>query len=54
MMRTYFEHAQGGGWIRGQFISFKGDTLQVIKQNIRCIYLPLMIPDSLSNYKPDW
>ena len=53
-MRTFFEHPQGGGWIKGQLISFKGDTLQVTAQNILCTYRPLEIPPGLKHYTPDW
>lgn len=54
VMRTFFEHPQGGGWINNQVISFKGDTLAVTSQNILCKYRPLPIPVEKMNYTPDW
>lgn len=54
VMRNFFEHPQGGGWIKDQIISFKGDTLHISSQNILSKYQPLAIPQGLSNYKPDW
>jgi len=53
-IRTFFEHPQGGGWVKEQIVKLRPDTIQSRTDQILTKYKVLPLSPAFLVYKPDW
>lgn len=53
-IKTFFEHPQGGGWVKELLTKYDNDTLEFISDGILSKYKALNIPKTFLVYKADW
>lgn len=51
---TFFEHPQGGGWIKERITKLHRDTLQASTEQVITKYKMLDLSPGFLIYKPDW
>lgn len=54
VIQFYFEHPQGGGFIKNNVFKSSNDTLQLIGRTNLSTYKAIEIPKSFLKFKPDW
>jgi len=53
-IKSFFEHPQGGGWVKEQIVKLHADTIQSSKDQILTKYKVLPLSPTFLVYKPDW
>lgn len=53
-IQTFFEHPQGGGYVKDKFNKISGDTIYFGNDEYLSKYQAVSLPNSFLIYKPDW
>ncbi|MNL14061.1 hypothetical protein D3C87_1349900 [compost metagenome] len=53
-IKTFFEHPQGGGWVKENKIECTGDTLCFTSNGILTKYKAIDLPKKFLVFTPDW
>lgn len=53
-IKTFFEHPQGGGWLKRKVVNFSNDTLCIDTGKYQTKYKGINLPKKFLVFTPDW